>query len=379
MDKDFIDALNTYYSLKSQYEKNMTKEKNKIIKTDGLSWNEKRMEFRKLKQKCINCKRPVGSIFKTKFKHDEERHLIALCGDQTNPCPLNIDINIGYMVNMLDFIQSDEAEIAKYKKDIIKEKNDMLFGYTNSEEAVKRFDEIKDSISSIMSSYEYTLNLYLNIVDNKEKKEEKNKREAELFLDVNNFKKMISDYEKTQDVQFISDAIEVYINTILPTSNKVRNLKYAQSYVEYNEDDETYTLIQKPTTMEQLEWDLGESPQGVVKMKIGMDKFKFRKETKVETKPAIQPLRKPPLVKKLVIKESSSSEEDESSSSEEEEDEEEEEDIRPKITIQPNLLPDGKIAATEASRLNWKIDLLDKKLIATNPTSGKTYEVQAGI
>lgn len=372
MDKDFIDALNTYYSLKSQYEKNLTKEKNKIIKMEGLSWNEKRLEFRKLKNKCINCKRPVGSIFKTKLMKDEERHLIALCGDRTNPCPLNIDLNIGYMVNMLDFIQSDEQEIAKYKKDIIKEKNDMLFGYIDSEEAVKRFDEIKDSISSIMSSYEYTLNLYLNVVDNKEKKEEKNKRESELFLEIGNFKKMISNYEKTQDVQFVSDAIELYINIILPTANKIKNLKYAYSQVEYNEDDETYTLVQKPITNEDLEWDLGESPQGIVKMKIGMDKFKLRKETKAEIEPAIKPLRKQTMPKKLVIKEPSSSEEDESSSSDEEK-------SLPKITIQPNLLPDGKIAASEASRLNWKITLLNSKLIAVNPTSGKSYEVKAGI
>ena len=31
MNKDFIDALNTYYSLKNQYEKNLAKEKSKII------------------------------------------------------------------------------------------------------------------------------------------------------------------------------------------------------------------------------------------------------------------------------------------------------------------------------------------------------------
>ena len=45
MNKDFIDALNTYYSLKNQYEKNLAKEKSKIINTPGLSWSEKRAEF----------------------------------------------------------------------------------------------------------------------------------------------------------------------------------------------------------------------------------------------------------------------------------------------------------------------------------------------
>ena len=75
--KNFIDALNTYYKLKNQYEINFNKEKNKIINLEGLSWKEKRTEFKKIKRKCINCKRPVGSKFSTR-SDKYERHLIAL-------------------------------------------------------------------------------------------------------------------------------------------------------------------------------------------------------------------------------------------------------------------------------------------------------------
>jgi len=384
MNRDFKDALNTYYGLKSQYEKNMTKEKNKIINTPGLSWREKRREFSRLKSKCINCKRPVGSLFKTKNAKEGERHLIALCGDRANPCPLNIDLNAGYVVNIFDFIQNDEKEIDKYKKDIIKEKNDLLFGYIDSEEAVKRFDELKENISSLMSSYEYTLEIYLNIINNKEKKQELKKKTAAFFLEVDNFKKMISDYEKTQDVQYVSDAIELYINSILPTTTELRNLKYAYSAVEYNEDDNTYSLIQKPITLEELEWDLGEKPQGIISMKIGMDKFKLTSKTKPENVPAIQPLRKaaPKLALKIVptpiVKQDSSSEEDDSSEDEDESDDEENEPL-PKIRIQPELQKDGKIAASEVSRLSWKITTEKGNLVAKNPGTGQTYEVVAGI
>ena len=51
----------------------------------------------------------------------------------------------------------------------------------------------------------------------------------------------------------------------------------------------------------------------------------------------------------------------------------------PKITIQPELLPDGSIAATEADRLKWKIDLVNGILQTKNPTTGKVYNVVAGI
>ena len=228
-----------------------------------------------------------------------------------------------------------------------------------------------------MSSYEYTLNLYLEIVDNKEKRNERNKLETELFVEINTFKKMISDYEKSQDVQFVSDAVDFYINTILPNADKLRNLKYSYSHVEYDESDDTYHLIQKPITLEQLEWDLGETPQGIITMKMGMDKFKLRKEKPDEKAPAIPLLRKTAApAKKLVLEESSSESEEEESEEEEESDEEK---PLPKLTIEPKLLEDGRIAASEASRLNWKIAMVNGELTATNPTSGKTYGARAGV
>ena len=64
--KKFIDGLNTYFKLKAAYEGNINKEKLKISKLPEISWREKRVEFLKIKPKCINCKRPVGYIFSTK-------------------------------------------------------------------------------------------------------------------------------------------------------------------------------------------------------------------------------------------------------------------------------------------------------------------------
>jgi hypothetical protein len=90
--KKFIDGLNTYFKLKAAYETNIKKDKTQISKLPGLSWREKRNEYAKIKHKCINCKRPVGSIFSTKIANGE-RQYIALCGDRKAPCPLDIKIN----------------------------------------------------------------------------------------------------------------------------------------------------------------------------------------------------------------------------------------------------------------------------------------------
>jgi len=392
MSREFKDALNTYYSLKNQYENNFNKDKNKIKNTPGLSWREKRSEFQKLKKKCINCKRPVGTKFQTITEENvDERHLTAICGDRANPCPLNIDLNIGYTVDILDVIQKDEKNIAEDKKTIIKEKNNLLFGYTTAKMAVASFDILKEMISNTMQNYEYTLKMYMDITNNKEKTNATKKLQAELFLNIANYKKLIDDYENSQDIQYIVDALELYKTEILPQSKKIMNAKYAYSEVEFNEDDNTYYLIQKPVTIEQFEWDLSENPPGIVSMKMGIDKFQMKGKPMTSANVAAIPMisaKKPKLVLKQPVtpsieKEKEEKEEKEevnSVSSEEEEDEEEEDRVPlPKITIQPELLPDGSIAATEADRLKWKIDLVNGLLQTKNPTNGKVYNVVAGI
>ena len=77
-EKIYLKALNTYYKLKNQYDENHQKDIHKIINIKGLSWKEKRDEFQKIKRKCINCRRPVGTILTNKAKAIEDKHLLAM-------------------------------------------------------------------------------------------------------------------------------------------------------------------------------------------------------------------------------------------------------------------------------------------------------------
>jgi uncharacterized protein CbrC (UPF0167 family) len=65
-------------------------------------------------------------------------------------------------------------------------------------------------------------------------------------------------------------------------------------------------------------------------------------------------------------------------SSESEDSDSESEEPLPKIKIHPNLLSDGTIAASEANRLKYKVELVKGVLIATNPQTKETYNVTAG-
>ena len=268
--KNFIEGLNTYYKLKSKYEANFNKEKNKISNIEGLSWTEKQIEFQKLKKKCVNCNRPVGSTFSTR-SDKYEKHLIALCGDRTNPCPLNIDINTGITFDLNDMLNEDEISLSKFKKEIIIDKNDLLFGYITSGVAVAKFDEIKENVASTTNLYEYALQNYNNIVNNSEKKEALNKQEIELYENVNTFKSIIKEYKQTENTQLVNDAVDLYVHTMIPKMKDIMKKKYSYSGIEYNEDDDTFHLIQKFVSNGDLELDVGDNGETVVSLKMGVD------------------------------------------------------------------------------------------------------------
>lgn len=402
--RKFIESLDQYYSYKDKYESNLKKDKAQIIKLEGLSWREKRIEFMKIKPKCINCRRPVGSIFSTKVQEDG-RHLIALCGDRKSPCPFNININLGLVQNIQDNLRNDETSLNDYKRDVIVDKNDLLFGYITAEEAVVKFDKLKDQVTEFTKVYEFTLQTYLNIVDNPIKKAELEKLQMEFYNNLDNFNTMIKQYNTTQNTQLIVDAIDLYKNTMEPRANEIMNKKYVYNGVEYNDDDNTFHLIQLPITSENLEWDLMDNGQKVVSFKVGVEPEKKKPTKNVAFSQAIPDIKskimkddeddegdltKPEKFKlkpQLKVQEEDDQEEDQEGDDDQDEEESnfsdsdkdsDDEPPRPKIKIYPNLLPDGTIATTEANRMGLKIELVKGELVAKNEKTGETYKVTAG-
>jgi hypothetical protein len=271
----YLEGLDKYYELKDQYETSINNEKKKITSIPNLSWKEKRLKYSELRPKCINCGRPVGSIFTCKENKDFERILSAVCGDKENPCPFNIKINLAETNDLRELMKEDEESLMEYKKNIILDKNDFLFGYISSEEAVKKFEEIREKVITATENTQYFLTLFNVTTDSSKKKEMLNKTQKELYTNIENIQKMMSEYEKTQNKQFVTDAVDVYINDMTPRLKKLMNLKYTSSYVDY-EDDGTYKLVQLPYSIEQLEFVLGD--QTVEKMQLGLKEPKEKKE-----------------------------------------------------------------------------------------------------
>lgn len=397
----FLEILNQYFRYKDNYKSLIKKEKKKISQIEGLSWKEKRIEFLKYKPKCVNCKRAVETIFSNKVEKDG-RHLIALCGDRKNPCPFNININLGIVENLKDSLASDDKILNLNKRDIIVDKNDLLFGYITPDAAVAKFDVLKELVNENTKVYEFTFQTLQNVVDNDEKKEELIKLETEFYRNIENYRSIIKQFEKTGNNQLIVDAVDLYVNNMHPRANEIMNKKYNYNGVEYNEDTNSFHLVQIPITNEKLEWDLSDNGQKVVSFKVGLDKStKTNKKVPSIFSPAI-----PDIKSKIKEKEQEEQEQEEeqeqnntlegkfkinkdlkleddteninSDESESEDSDSDSEEPLPKIKIHPNLLSDGTIAASEANRLKYKVELVKGILIATNPQTKETFNVTAG-
>ena len=239
--QDVLDALNLFYSMKSQYETNLNKEKTKIINNKDLSNREKQREFKKLKPKCINCKRPVGTIFATIYDEKEDgRQNKAQCGDRTNPCDLNIVINLVKIIRLEDFLEMDEKDISKLKVDIIKDKNDLIFGYITTEEALDKFEKSKENLNELVSSYELSLEKFMMVINNKEKKEELRKIEKEIQSNISYIKDAL---KKDTTQKSVNDIIAFQINEMMPKVEQRQELLYPYNAVETINNNCLTTLI----------------------------------------------------------------------------------------------------------------------------------------
>ena len=265
----FNEALNNYYELKTIYETAYNKEKRDLINNKKLSWNEKRNRFQKLKPKCINCKRPVGTIFSRKFTSDDYsgyKTLSAICGDKVSPCRLNITLKFDSVETLEDNIKELDNLIEGDKNLIIQKKNELLFGYITTENAIKTFDEYKKNLNDTYEMKNYFLELYINATDNEDKKKELNNLLSEYYLLIKKIIQDIKDANINNNLQIIEDTIKNnYIDLLMNKSpengnsghigilEKIRNLKYMYNTIEYDEDTNKYHLVQKKNTIESLE------------------------------------------------------------------------------------------------------------------------------
>ena len=251
---EFNEAVDIYYKLKNEYSEKVHEHKHSIRNDSNLTLKEKRAKFANTKPKCINCSKFVGTIFETRYSPEtNQRHLIAKCGDTRNPCELSINIAIGQCDLFTSHIKQIEDVLEENKQHVIRDKNNMLFGYITSDEALKLFDKYKKEITEYTAILESTLTEYSDATLNKSKLAEIKKIQQDIYVNINEIKKQMDNYADTNNTQSIKNAVTIYIDNLLPLNKSLIDTKYKACVVEYNDITKEYHLIQKENTIDSLE------------------------------------------------------------------------------------------------------------------------------
>ena len=269
------DNINEFYKLKNKYENIIHKNKTKIINNPTLSWKERQTEFKKIKPKCINCKRPGGTAFITKLNKDNGfRELRSFCMARER-CNLNIVIQLGRIELLSDSIVEIEDIVRGSKEHIIDSKNQLLFNYILPERALTIFEEEKVQISEWTGLLESYLERYILVTDNEETKLKLNESIERSYEFIQQIKTAITQFKTTDDVQFVKDAVNIYITNLKPILDEAQKLKYRENMVWYNGDNNTYHLIQKKCTINSLE--SGEDNTKTIEFNVGFSGVEKRR------------------------------------------------------------------------------------------------------
>jgi hypothetical protein len=281
-----IEAINEFYRLKNKYETDYHEKYIKPILKNRKTKREKRVEFSKLpKQECINCKRNVGTIFNISVDNIEfVKKFIAKCGDLADPCPLDIQIVYSKREQYDKNINDGLKILEDIKFDIIKEKNNALFF---NKDVVSIFETLTDNLKTESQNTGFSIESNILKNNNPEKKNLLNKNIDEFgkgFLLP--FKNMISNYNDTNNILILNQAITFYINEMIPKLKEIQRLKYNVNYVEYEEDydrsaniSSVYKLIQFQNSLENTEYYI-ESDDKVLKFVKGVKKTNKSKTMK---------------------------------------------------------------------------------------------------
>lgn len=235
--KEYLNDLKKFYSLKKKYEDNKENFKKRILKSD-VSMETKKKLLSKQKFKCINCGKEGGSIF---LKTSEG--FKATCGNISNPCDLNIDIKKIKYTNIIDEIYEVEKVLEESKRKISLTKLDYLFKYIEEDNAVEKFEELKEELNINQEKYNKLLEYYYNITNNEEKNQLLNEKTQEFYTLIAQYKEFIELFKNSEDKKYLKDAVDLYINKIININKNLLELKYKINFIENHEEE--HFLIQK--------------------------------------------------------------------------------------------------------------------------------------
>jgi len=221
----FDEAFTEYYSLKSKYE---TSRKDKVsdIYDQYRNKKEARQKINAYLHPCIKCERSVNTLFYT-----EDNHLYAKCGSETEPCSLNIDLQLAGNTNLVSEITELTDALEVSKSDIIRTKLDSLFNYTDDEESKELFEKELEDFNEISEYLNEVKDVYNHIHHNEITQINLEKKQKEMQRLIHGIQLHTKEYQETEDVGHLQMVVDTYKKNLLPLVLEIRKLTYPEQEI----------------------------------------------------------------------------------------------------------------------------------------------------
>jgi len=241
----YLAELKNYYDLKNKYKTMKQSYINKLISQDNTIEAKKKL-LAKQKFNCVNCGKPVGTIF-----IENNKILKAVCGSTNDPCDLDIEI-----IKMTPVLIDEELEkintlLKNTKKNIITTKLDFLFKYIQEDVAVEKFDKLKEELNLNQEKYNELFLLYKSITKNSELEKLLEEKQIEHNNLLSDYKDFIELFNKTTETRYLKDAVRLYVSQIRGLDKNIFDMKHKHNHIEEIEDN--VKLIQEKYNIRDLE------------------------------------------------------------------------------------------------------------------------------
>ena len=211
MDDKYHEAVMNYYELKRKYDK-----------------REQRRRSRNLAplNKCIACKKNGGTKFTIK-----NNVIKAVCG-AAKKCKLHIEIVLAKYKNMSEEIETIGKHLEHLKQDIIQTKLDLIFGFKNDH----KFNALKKNYEK---QNEYLIQMKQKLSNDRFESEGRNT----LHEFIEDYKNLIKEYTVHQNNKLLSEALDLYLEKIVPIQEQIRKETYTNMSVV--QSNKKFILVQE--------------------------------------------------------------------------------------------------------------------------------------
>ena len=236
---DVDNAINNFYRLKNEYESKYNNFKKQLLKNESISLKEKKQKLMKFKKKCVSCGKDGGTIFTI-----DKETLQAKCGNLQDSCNLDIKINRGDYDDLSDNIKLINDTINELKTEIIENKLNLLFQFSDETEILNLFKKQTSDINEFMDIYNVLMTRQIDIIENTKDKIELKKIRIEKSVILEKIKELIDEYKKEKKTSALKDAVIIYKTELYPLVDKETKIRLNHRY-KYDDENIHKIVLKK--------------------------------------------------------------------------------------------------------------------------------------